>query len=115
MLERTAGVGWAGITGDSIDGDNRVLRQWLEEHRQAYVLAVAGKGSVGLQHHQRRMSTFLAELPVEGWERLSGGMGMKGPRWYDWLRVEASAPQQGGWQRWVLRRRRIAEPPEVTA
>jgi SRSO17 transposase len=117
MLERTlaAGVVLAWITGDSIYGDDRALRQWLEEHRQAYVLAVSGKASVWLQPYQRRISTLLAELPVEGWERISAGMGSKGPRWYDWLRLEASAPHQGGWKRWVLIRRSIVEPTEVTA
>jgi SRSO17 transposase len=42
-------------------------------------------------------------------------MGSQGPRWYDWLRLEASAPRQGGWQRWLLLRRSIAAPTEVTA
>jgi SRSO17 transposase len=42
-------------------------------------------------------------------------MGSKGPRWYDWLRVEASPPRQAGWKRWVLLRRRIAAPTEMTA
>jgi SRSO17 transposase len=117
MLERTltAGVVLAWVTGDAIYGDDRRLRQWLEEHRQAYVLAVSGKESIWLQHHQRRISALLAELPVEGWERLSAGMGSKGPRWYDWLRLEASAPPQRGWQRWVLLRRRIADPTAATA
>ena len=117
MLERTrtAGVVVAWITGDAIYGDDRALRQWLEAHRQAYVLAVSGKASVWLQYHQRRIRTLLGELPPEGWARLSAGMGSKGPRWYDWLRIEASAPQQGGWQRWVLLRRSITEPTEVTA
>src|SRR5919109_732040 len=73
LLERTltAGVVLAWITGDSIYGDDRALRQWLEERRQAYVLAVAGKESVWLQQHQRRISTLLADLPAAGWERLS--------------------------------------------
>jgi SRSO17 transposase len=117
MLERTrtAGVVVAWITGDSIYGDDRALRQWLEEHRQAYVLAVSGKAFVWLQHHQRRLSTLLAELPGEGWEQISAGMGSKGPRWYDWRRLEANAPQQGGWQRWVLLRRSVTDPTEVTA
>jgi SRSO17 transposase len=117
MLERTltAGIVLAWITGDSIYGDDRALRQWLEEHRQAYVLAVSGKESVWLQQQQRRISTLLAALPAEGWERIGAGMGSKGPRWYDWLRLEASAPRQGGWQRWVLIRRSIAEPTEVAA
>lgn len=117
MLERTlrAGVVVAWITGDSIYGDDRALRQWLEAQRQAYVLAVSGKESVWLQHHQRRISTLLKELPAEGWERLSAGMGSKGPRWYDWRRVEASTPPQVDWKRWVLMRRSIAEPTEMTA
>jgi SRSO17 transposase len=82
MLERTltAGVGVAWITGDAIYGDARALRQWLEAQRQAYVLAVSGKESVWLQHRQQRISLFLADLPVEGWERISAGLGSKGPR-----------------------------------
>jgi SRSO17 transposase len=117
MLERTltAGVVLAWITGDSIYGDDRALRQWLEEHRQAYVLAVSGKESVWLRQQQRRIGPLLAELPAEGWERISAGTGSKGPRWYDWQRLEASAPRQGGWQRWVLIRRSIEAPTEVTA
>jgi len=43
------------------------------------------------------------------------GAGAKGPRWYDWQRVEASAPHREGWKRWVLIRRSIAEPTELTA
>jgi SRSO17 transposase len=117
MLERTrtAGVVMAWITGDSIYGDDRALRQWLEAHHQAYVLAVSGKAFVWMQHHQRRISTLLAELPGEGWEQLSAGVGSKGPRWYDWRRLEANAPQHGGWQRWVLLRRSMTAPTEVTA
>jgi SRSO17 transposase len=117
MLERTFAAGGvvAWITGDSITGDDRALRQWLEAHRQAYVLAVSGKESVWLQHHPRRISTLLGELPTEGWERLSAGMGSKGARWYDWLRVDASAPAHVGWKRWVLIRRSIAETTEMTA
>jgi SRSO17 transposase len=111
----TAGGVVAWITGAALYGDDRALRQWLEAHRQAYVLAISGKESVWLQHHQRRISPLLQELPVEGWERLSAGMGSQGPRWDDWRRLEASVPQQEGWQRWVLLRRRIVEPTEVTA
>jgi SRSO17 transposase len=117
MLKRTltAGVALAWITGDSIYGDDRLRRQWLEEHRQAYVLAVSGKESVWLEPHQRRISTLLADLPAEGWERISAGIGSKGARWYDWRRLEASAPRQRGWKRWLLIRRCIVAPTEVTA
>jgi SRSO17 transposase len=81
MLARTLTAGVvAWLTGGSIYGDDRALRQWLEEHRQAYVLAVSGKESVWLQPYQRRISTLLGELPAAGWARLSAGMGSKGPR-----------------------------------
>jgi hypothetical protein len=55
MLERAfeAGVTLAYVTGDSIYGDDRALRGWLEERKQAYVLAVSGKESVWLHHQQQ--------------------------------------------------------------
>jgi SRSO17 transposase len=117
MLERTrtAGVVGAWITGASVYGDDRARRQWLEAHRQAYVLAVSGKAFGRLRHHQRRLSTLLAGLPGEGWGRIGAGMGSKGPRSYDWLRLEANAPQQGGWRRRVLPRRSVMDPTAVTA
>jgi SRSO17 transposase len=117
MLARTfaAGVSLAWVTGDSIYGDNRVLRQWLEQRPQAYVLAVSGKETVWRQQHQQQIKTVLAELPLEGWERISAGAGSKGPRWYDWLRLELRAPPQTGWKRWLLVRRSIAKPSEMTA
>ena len=45
MLQRAfdAGVPAAWVTGDSVYGDDRRLRVWLEEQDHAYVLAVSGK------------------------------------------------------------------------
>ena len=45
MLERAfdAAVPAAWVAGDSVYGDNRQLREWLEECTQAYVLTVPGK------------------------------------------------------------------------
>jgi len=117
MLSRTfaAGVALAWVTGDSVYGDDRKLRQWLEGRKQAYVLAVSGNQTVWISHQQRQITTILAELSTERWERLSAGMGSKGPRWYDWLRLELSDPTQEGWKRWLLLRRSISDPSEVTA
>lgn len=112
---RTAGGGVAWGPGDSISGDDRTLRQWLEAQRPAYVLAVSGQESVWLPPHQRRRSPLLKALPAEGWERLRAGRGSKGPRWYAGRRVAASPPPQEGWQRWGLLRRSIAAPTEMTA
>jgi SRSO17 transposase len=115
MLERTfeAGLTLAWVTGDSVYGDDRALRGWLEERKQAYVLAVSGKESVWLRDEQRQVKTILAELPTSGWERLSAGAGSKGPRLYDWRRLELSAPPQQGWKRFLLVRRSISDPSEL--
>jgi SRSO17 transposase len=116
MLERAfeAGVMLAFLTGDSVYGDDRALRGWLEERKQAYVLAVSGKESVWLREEQRQIKTILAELSAEGWERLSAGAGSKGQRLYDWRRLEVSAPALEGWKRWLLIRRSISDPSEMT-
>ena len=116
MLERAfeAGVRLAFLTGDSIYGDDRALRGFLEERKQAYVLAVSGKESVWLTEEQRQIKTILAELSAEGWERLSAGAGSKGPRLYDWRRLEVSAPALEGWKRWLLIRRSISDSSEMT-
>jgi SRSO17 transposase len=117
MLARTgaAGVTLAWVTGDSIYSDNRPLWQWLEQRPQAYVLAVSGKEAVWRQQHQRQIKALLTELPREGWERISAGAGPKGPRWYDWLCLALSAPSQPGWKRWLLVRRSLTDPSELTA
>jgi SRSO17 transposase len=117
MLERSraAGVRFAWITGDSVYGDNRPLRQWLEDQAQAYVLAVSGKEWIWKDGKQQQVTTLVAELPVEGWQRLSAGAGSKGPRDYDWLRLELSAPTPLGWQRWLLVRRSISDPNKLSA
>ena len=117
MLERTrtAGVSLAWVTGDCVYGDARTLRGWLEKQMQAYVLAVSGKERVWKAQRQQAVKALLAELPGQGWERLSAGLGSKGPRWYDWLRLELNAPTQVGWKRWLVVRRSCTDPTEVTA
>lgn len=117
MLERSfaAGVKLAFVAGDSVYGDDRGLRAWLEGRRQAYVLAVSGKEYVWRNQTQQSVSSILADLPADGWQRLSAGAGSKGPRWYDWLRLELQDPAEQGFKRWLLLRRSISTPSEVTA
>jgi SRSO17 transposase len=116
MLQRNldAGLKLAWVTGDSVYGDDRTLRQWLERHHQPFVLAVSGKEAVWLDTHQRQIKLILAELPVDGWERLSAGAGSKGLRWYDWRRLELSEPPERDFARWLLVRRSISDPSELT-
>jgi SRSO17 transposase len=117
MLARAfaAGVPAAWVTGDSVYGDNRQLRRWLEAQPQAYVLAVSGKEYVGLGAQQRQVKALLASLPVEGWTRLSAGDGAKGPRWYDWRWGSLADPVDPTWRRWLLVRRSLSAPADLTA
>jgi SRSO17 transposase len=116
MLARAfeGGVVLAFVSGDSVYGDDRALRGWLEERRQAYVLAVSGKEWVWMDQEQQQIKTILSAVPRVGWERLSAGAGSKGPRTYDWLRLKLSDPAQAGWKRWLLVRRSISDPSELT-
>jgi len=118
MLERAleAGVPAAWVTADSVYGDVKYLRVWLEARPIGYVLAVSGKDTVWeAGWRQRRIRTFLAAPPTAGWERLSAGDGAKGPRCYDWVRLPLAAPLVAGWQRWVLLRRSVSDPTAITA
>jgi SRSO17 transposase len=117
MLARAfaAGVPAKWVTGDSVYGDDRRLRLWLEAQPHAYVLAVSGKEYVWLGWQQRQVKTLLATLPEDGWTRLSAGDGAKGPRWYDWRWLPLAEPLEPGWRRWLLVRRSLSEPAELTA
>jgi SRSO17 transposase len=117
MLERSfeAGVTLGWVSGDSVYGDDRKLRSWLEGRKQAYLLAVSSDEMVWFRNVQQQIRTILAELPSAGWERLSAGVGSKGPRMYDWRRVELSDPAQKGWKRHLMFRGSISDPSEVVA
>jgi SRSO17 transposase len=117
MLQRAlaAGVPARWVTGDSVYGDDRRLRVWLEAQPQAYVLAVSGKEYVWLGWQQRRVKTLLATLPEEGWTQLSAGDGAKGPRWYNWRWRPLADPIDPQWRRWLLVRRSMSNPTDLTA
>ncbi len=118
MLERAldAGVPAAWVTADSVYGDVKYLRVWLEARPIGYVLAVSSKDTVwGPDWRQRRIGTYLADPPADGWERVSAGAGAKGPRDDDWARLPLSAPLVDGWCRWVVLRRSVADPTAITA
>ena len=117
MLARmlAAGVPARWVTGDSVYGHDRRLRMWLEAQPHAYVLAVSGQEYVWLDWRQRQVKTILATLPEEGWTRLRAGDGAKGPRWYAWRWLPLAEPVDPAWRRWLLIRRSLSTPAELTA
>jgi SRSO17 transposase len=99
----------AWLAGDSVYGADHRLRRRLEAHRRGYVLAVTSGQRLGLVP----VTEWLAQVPPEGWQRLSAGDGAKGPRLYDW----AYLPHRGaaaGWRLGLLIRRSPTEPDDLT-
>jgi SRSO17 transposase len=117
MLERAfeKGLPAAWVTGESVYGDHRAVRRWLEAQAQAHVMAVSGKEYVWRAARQHQVQTLLAGLGAEGWCRLSVGAGAKGPRWYDGQWLALAAPQPRDWRRWLLVRRSLSDPTDLTA
>ena len=62
-----------------------------------------------------QVKTILAALAAEGWCRLSACDGAKGPRWDDWMWLPLAAPPEPHWRRWLLVRRSVSDPTELTA
>jgi SRSO17 transposase len=127
MLGRAldAGVNASWVLADSVYGDSRRLGMLLEERGQPYVLAVSGKAYVwaGLRQHRvgevlevlREGELIPEDVGESGFKRLSAGDGSKGPRLYDWARLPLNPPMQEGFERWLLVRRCIEDPQELSA
>ena len=99
------------VTGDSVYGDNGKLRQWLEENKHPYVLAVSSNMHVFADWREATVAEFQRELTEQDWHRLSAGEGSKGPRIYDWAQVGLNSPDD--FERTLLIRRSITKPEEV--
>ena len=100
-----AGLPVQWVTGDTVYGSDRRLRLWLEEQRQAYVLAVSAKESVCIGWKTHRVRDLALGTEETAWVRLSCGNGAKGPREYEWVRYPLNCPDAPQWQRWLLIRR----------
>jgi hypothetical protein len=111
----TAGVPTTWVTGDRVYGGERSVRMGLAAQPQASVLAGSGQAYGWLGGRPRQVNTILAALPEDGWTRRSAGDGTKGPRWYDWRWLSWPAPLEPSWRCWLLGRRRLGTPTELTA
>lgn len=92
MIERAiaAGLPFAWFTADEAYGGNGKLRDWLEERKISYVLAVACDYRVRAGPGKTiRADALAAKAPARGWQRMSCGTGSKGERLYDWLLADA--------------------------
>jgi SRSO17 transposase len=118
LLERTldSSLPIAWVTGDTVYGSSQKLRVALEARKQAYALAVMCKEQVEVQGTRRRVDRIARGLTQEEWQKLSAGVGSKGPRLFAWARIELAVPEISGWQRWLLIRKNLdegAKPAEM--
>ena len=111
MLGRAldAGVPAAWVTADEAYGRDGKFRDWLEQRRIGYVVAVAANQAVRGDAGTSRADVLAAHAPDQAWKRRSCGNGCKGPRVFDW--AAATMPEGGGeppgWSRYLLVRRSL--------
>ena len=112
-----AGVPFGWVAGDTVYGNDRRLRRWLEERELPYVLAVKNNeplcaategGSAPVAARRLAQS-----IPDDQWQRLSAGEGSKGPRLYDWGRVSIGPRPEQDQGHWLLVRRNITDPEDM--
>lgn len=115
MIDRAvaAGVPAKWVTADAVYGSDYQFRAALEGHGLGYVVGVRTDFAVRAGLRQVRAKALLAEVPADGWHRLSCGVGSKGPRVYDWARLRTAAPEPDQFTRWLLIRRSASDPSDV--
>src|SRR3989440_8203029 len=111
MLWRTleAGLCAKWVTGDTVYGSHRPLREGLEARKQAYALAVSCQEQVEVEGERKRVDRIADGFEPDQWQRISVGDGSKGPREFDWARIDLVKPEQEGWQKWLVVRRSLLE------
>jgi SRSO17 transposase len=82
-----AGVPFRWAAGDEVYGASPELREWLEEQKKGYVLAVACNAVVETKAGPKRADELAAMVPQAAWQRISCADGSKGPRLYDWALI----------------------------
>ena len=83
------------VCGDEVYGACTQLREYLEDHDQAYVLRVPSSFRLTLAGGITLTCTqAAARLPRRrGWEIRSAGTGSKGQRWYAWAWLATASPR----------------------
>jgi len=110
-----AGVPYRWVTGDSVYGNTRFLRDWLERKQKSYVLCVSRSEYIKADGLYASVGDILDSLPLEGWFEASCGDGTKGARVYDWYLKEIAPPWEEGFRRWLLVRRSQVDRNDLRA
>ena len=90
------GVSFDFICGDEVYGSSTQLREFLEDHGQAYVLRVASSFPVTLASGTKLTCAQAVKQLVTDrrqWEVRSAGQGPKGRQRYAWAQIETASPR----------------------
>lgn len=98
-------ISW--FVGDSVYGSSRPLRAFLEEQRKPYALAVTCKERVVVSEKLQRVDELVTALAPNDWKCLSAGAGSKGPRLYNWARIELEDAGIAGWSHFLVIRQNM--------
>jgi SRSO17 transposase len=115
MIDRAVAAGMPAkwVTADAVYGSDSHFRTTVEGHGLGYVVGVRSDFRLRSGFRQVRVTVLLAEVPTDGWHRLSCGDGSKGPRVYDWAWLQTNSPDPTEFSRWLLIRRSVCDPTEV--
>jgi SRSO17 transposase len=135
------GVPMAWVTADEVYGDAPLVRDTIHRAGKQYVLVVScgtpvwperppveGPAAAGRGRPRRKprlaagapasqsVAAVIASQPWDSWQRLSVSEGEKGPITYDWTRVRVveSRDKLPGPDGWLLARRSISSPTDIT-
>jgi SRSO17 transposase len=116
MISRAiaAGVPFAWFTADEAYGRARWLQAWLEEQDVSYVMAIRRSGTFTMPAGEQRADDLIAAVPARAWQKISAGAGAHGPREYHWARVAVRPGGKRGRSRWLLARRSLTSPDEIS-
>jgi SRSO17 transposase len=94
MIERAIGAGmpFGWVAADEVYGQHTPLRDWLEQQRVRYVLAVPKSFTVVTGAGKIRADELAVAVPAAGWQQVSCGQGAKGLRYYDWALIATTSP-----------------------
>jgi len=117
MISRAiaAGVPFAWFTADEAYGQAKWLQAWLEEQDVSYVMAIRRSDTFTMPAGEQRADDLIAAVPARAWQKISAGAGAHGPREYHWARVAVRPGGKRGRSRWLLARRSLTSPDEISS
>jgi SRSO17 transposase len=95
MIDRAvaAGTPFGWVAADEVYGQHTPLRDWLEQQRVRFVLAVPKSFTVATAAGRMRAHELAARVPAAGWQQVSCGQGAKAFRYYGWALIATTSPQ----------------------